>query len=374
MSDGWGRATRAGAGRRRGGRGRTLRWMASIVLVLAAVVALGPRVSPALPPIALPALPQEPLALQAWLDAREQATPGVRPDNQARIVWADPAHPGRRDCAMVYLHGFTASQGEGAPTHERLARHFGCNLYLPRLPGHGLVAADALRGIDAPRLLGGAAEALAVARVLGRRVVVIGNSMGGALALQTVAAHPQQVQALVLWSPLVREHGEQLQPLLWPWGAQLLLWSRNGGDPVMRYPVDSGYWADATHVDGYRALAALTRGGMRPATYARIHVPVFLGYYYRDAQHQDATVSVAAMQAMFAQLGTPPALRQAVDFPDAGNHVLASPIRSKAVPAVFAATCRFLAGQGGLVAPAGASDCAQAWARAVARAGDATAR
>ncbi|MBB4126054.1 pimeloyl-ACP methyl ester carboxylesterase [Xanthomonas translucens] len=340
---------------------RYARWPLLLLLVLLAVLALGPRVSPQLPQVALPAVPQDPLALQAWLDARERATAGLRADNQARIVWADPAHPGRRDCAMVYLHGFTASQGEGAPTHRRLARSFGCNLYLPRLPGHGLVAADALRGVDAPRLLGAAAEALAVARVLGRRVVVIGNSMGGALALQTVAAHPQQVQALVLWSPLVREHGEQLQPMLWPWGAQLLLWSRNGGDPVMRYPVDSGYWADATHVDGYRALASLTRGGMLPATYARIHVPVFLGYYYRDAQHQDATVSVAAMQAMFAQLGTPPALRQAVDFPDAGNHVLASPIRSRAVPAVFAATCRFLAGKGGLIQPANVPDCAAAW-------------
>jgi len=340
---------------------RYARWPLLLLLVLLAVLALGPRVSPALPQVALPAVPQDPLALQAWLDAREHATAGLRADNQARIVWADPAHPGRRDCAMVYLHGFTASQGEGAPTHQRLARSFGCNLYLPRLPGHGLAAADALRGIDAPRLLDGAAEALAIAKVLGRRVVVIGNSMGGALALQTVAAHPQQVQALVLWSPLVREYGEQLQPMLWPWGAQLLLWSRNGGDPVMRYPVDSGYWADATHVDGYRALAALTRGGMLPATYARIHVPVFLGYYYRDAQHQDATVSVAAMQAMFAQLGTPPALRQAVDFPGAGNHVLASPIRSKAVPAVFAATCRFLAGKGGLTQPANLPGCTTAW-------------
>ncbi|WP_369975742.1 alpha/beta hydrolase [Xanthomonas bundabergensis] len=359
------RGSGAGAARPRtlrAGVWRYARWPLLVVLVLLAVVALGPRVSPTLPQVALPTVPQDPLALQAWLDARERATPGLRADNQARIVWADPAHPGRRDCAMVYLHGFTASQGEGAPTHARLARSFGCNLYLPRLPGHGLVAADALRGIDAPRLLGGAAEALAVARVLGRRVVVIGNSMGGALALQTVAAHPQQVQALVLWSPLVREHGEQLQPMLWPWGAQLLQWSRNGGDPVMRYPVDSGYWADATHVDGYRALAALTRGGMRPATYARIRVPVFLGYYYRDPQHQDATVSVAAMQAMFAQLGTPPALRQAVDFPDAGNHVLASPIRSRAVPAVFAATCRFLAGKGGLAQPANLPGCAAAWA------------
>jgi pimeloyl-ACP methyl ester carboxylesterase len=342
-------------------RQRLLTFVVLAVLAVLAVAALGPRVSTALPQVALPKVPQDPLALQAWVDARERATAGLRADNQARIVWADPAHPGRRDCAMVYLHGFTASQGEGAPTHVRLARSFGCNLYLPRLPGHGLVAADALRGIDAGQLLHGAAEALAVARVLGRRVVVIGTSMGGALAVQTVAAHPQQVQALVLWSPLVRERGEQLQPMLWPWGVQLLLWSRNGGDPVMRYPVDSGYWANATHVDGYRALAALTRGGMLPATYARIHVPVFLGYYYRDAQHQDQTVSVAAMQAMFAQLGTPPALRQAVDFPDAGNHVIASPIRSKAAPAVFAATCRFLAGKGGLRQPANVPGCAVAW-------------
>ncbi|MDQ1093635.1 pimeloyl-ACP methyl ester carboxylesterase [Xanthomonas sacchari] len=343
-------------------RRRRWRLPVLIALFLLALIALGPRVSVALPQVAAPAVPQDPLALQAWIDARERATPGVRPDNQARIVWADPAHPGRRACAMVYLHGFTASQGEGAPTHVRLARSFGCNLYLPRLPGHGLVAADALRGVDAGRLLASAAEALAVTRVLGERVVVIGNSMGGALALQAVAANPRQVQTLVLWSPLVREYGDQLQPMLWPWGAQLLAWTHNGGDPILRYPVDSAYWADATHLDGYRALAALTRGGMQPATYARIHVPVFLGYYYRDPQHQDRTVSVAALQAMFTQLGTPPALRQAVDFPDADNHVLASPIRSRAVPAVFAATCRFLARQGGLVQPAGVPDCAHAWA------------
>ncbi|KAB7764924.1 alpha/beta hydrolase [Xanthomonas maliensis] len=340
------------------------RWILALLLVLSTgvlVVALGPRVDTVLPQVALPQVPQDPRALQAWLDARERATPGLRADNQARIVWADPLHPGRRACAMVYLHGFTASQGEGAPTHQRLARSFGCNLYLPRLPGHGLVAADALRGIDAARLLEGAAEALAVAQVLGERVVVIGNSMGGALAVQTVAAHPQHVQALVLWSPLVRERNEQLQPMLWPWGAQLLAWTRNAGDPVLRHAVDSPYWADATHLDGYRALAALTRGGMRPSTYARIHVPVFLGYYYHDAQHQDGTVSVAAMQAMFRQLGTPAAARQAVDFADAGNHVLASPVRSKAVPAVFAATCQFLAGKGGLQQPAGAPDCAHGW-------------
>lgn len=333
-----------------------------LLLLLVAALALGPRVVPRLAQSPLPQVPQDPRALQAWIDAREAATPDLRADTRARIVWADPAHPARSDCAIVYLHGFSASQGEGAPTHERLARTFGCNLYLPRLPGHGLKSGLALRGIDAQHLLDASAEALAVGQALGQRVVLIGTSMGGALALQTAAAHPRQVQSLVLWSPLVRERDDRLQPLLWPWGTQLLLWSRNGGDPVLRHRPVSAYWADAIHIDGYRALAALSRGGMLPAVFARVRMPVFLGYYYRDEQHQDATVSVTAMRAMFAQLGTPPAQREMADFPQAGDHVIASPLRSKSVPQVFASTCRFLAGKAGLELPAGAADCGAAWA------------
>ncbi|WDS34888.1 alpha/beta fold hydrolase [Pseudoxanthomonas sp.] len=343
-------------------RWRRYAWLAlALGLVLLAVLALGPRVVPRLVASPLPSVPQSPLALQAWIDAREAATPGLRKDTRARIVWADPAHPARSSCAIVYLHGFSASQGEGAPAHERLARVFGCNLYLPRLPGHGLEAADALRGIDAQRLLDASAEALAVGQALGRRVVLIGTSMGGALAVQTAAAHPRQVQALLLWSPLVHERDDQLQPLLWPWGEQLLLWSKNGGDPVLRHPAGSAYWADAIHVDGYRALVALSRGGMLPAVFSRIRMPVFLGYFYRDEQHQDPTVSVPAMRAMFAQLGTPPAAREMVDFPQADNHVIASPLRSKSAPQVFAASCQFLADKAGLTQAPGAPDCANAW-------------
>lgn len=330
----------------------------AVLLLAATVAALGPRV-PRLAAAPLPTVPQDPRALQAWIDAREAATLGLREDNRARIVWADPEHPVRAGCVIVYLHGFSASQGEGAPAHERLARSFGCNLYLPRLPGHGLKADDALRGIDAQRLLDASAEALAVGQALGRKVVLIGNSMGGALAVQTAAAHPGQVSALVLWSPLVRERDDQLQPLMWPWGAQLLLWNRNRGDPVLRHPVDSPYWAEAIHVDGYRALAALTRGGMVPATYAAIHVPVFVGAWYKDSQHQDGTVSVAAMRQMFAGLGTPPAQREWMEFPEAGNHVIASPLRSHAAAQVIDASCRFLWQVAGL-APAGATPCAPA--------------
>lgn len=344
-------------------RTRWWRWLLLIFVGLLALVLLGPRVSP-LPLHAwpLPKVPGDPLTLQRWIDQREQAVVGLRPDNQARIVWVDPAHPARTQCAMIYLHGFTASQGEGAPTHERLARELGCNLYLPRLPGHGLVADDALRGVDAEALMKAATEALAVGQALGDRVVVIGTSMGGALATRLVASHPEHVRALVLWSPLVRERDDALELMRYPWGAQAMAWLRNGGDPVMHWKSDSQYWASGAHVDGYRTLVALTRGGMVPSTFAKIEVPVFLGYYFRDQEHQDPSVSVPAMRAMLGQLGTPIDKREAVDFPDAGAHVIASPLRSKVAPEVFEATCRFLRQKAGMALAPGRSGCGQAWA------------
>ncbi|WP_156170528.1 alpha/beta fold hydrolase [Luteimonas sp. FCS-9] len=338
-------------------RPRWRRLLAGVCLALFAAALLGPRSRALAPPSLSPDVPRSPAALAAWIEAREAAVPGLRAGTAARIVWADPARPARAPCAIVYLHGFTASHGEGAPTHAQLARRFGCNLYLPRLPGHGLDADDALRGIDAAQLHAAAAEALAVGGVLGERVVVVGSSMGGALALQAVAGRPAGVRALVLWSPLVRETGDRLRALGWPWGAHALSWSKNGGDPVMRWRSDHPYWASAAHLDGYRALYALTRGGMTADTYARITAPVFLGYYYRDPEHQDPTVSVAQMHSMFAQLGTPPALREAVAFPDAEAHVIASPLRSRAVPDVFAATCRFLHARAEMPLAAGRTGC-----------------
>ena len=319
--------------------------------VLAVAIAAGPRVH--LHPLILSALPQAmpqtPAALQAWVDAGERAVSGLRPDNQARIVWADPAHPARTSCAIVYLHGFGASQGEGAPVHRQLAHAFGCNLYLSRLPGHGLVAADAMRGLDAQHLLQGAAQALAIGHVLGNKVIVIGTSTGGALALDLAARQPKQVDALVLWSPLVRERGNGLAPMLWPWGPSWLRYVKNHGGTIVHGRSDSVYWAADTHMDGYRSLTELTRGEMQPATFARVSAPVFLGYYYRDEQHQDPTVSVAAMLAMYDRLGTPPTFKRKQDFPDAGAHVIASPLRSQASAAVFAASRDFLQQVVGLV-------------------------
>lgn len=321
---------------------RKRRIVLAVVLALGAVAALGPRARKRELTVTLPPVPEAPQRLQAWVDAHEAAQPGIRPDNQARIVWADPQHPARTACAIVYLHGFGASQGEGAPVHRELARDFGCNLYLSRLPGHGLAAADAMRGLDAQQLVDGAARALAIGHALGDRVIVIGTSMGGALAMQLAAQQPQAVDALVLWSPLVRERDDRLAPMFWPWGGTFLRYAYNHGDEVVPQTGDSAYWSKSIHMDGYRSVAVLSRSVLNPRMFAKIHAPAFVGYYYRDEKNQDPTVSVPAILGMFDQLGTAARYRRKQDFPDADAHVIASSVYSKSVESVHRRSREFL--------------------------------
>lgn len=311
------------------------------LLVLGLVLMLGPRAHHRQLTVQLPAVPSGPAALQAMVRAQEQATTGIRPDNQARIVWADPAHPARTGCAIVYLHGFGASQGEGAPVHRELARDFGCNLYLPRLPGNGLASPDAMRGIDAQQWVDAAAQALAIAHALGRKVIVIGTSMGGGLALELAGRRPDAVDALLLYSPLVREYRDQLDPMFWPDGEWLLKYLKNHGRDYLAYDQDSVYWAGRMHIDGYKAIAEL-RSSLTPDLFHAIRAPLFLGYYWRDAAHHDTTVSVPAMLAMYGAVATPPEDKRRQAYPDAGAHVIVSPLRSGAWRQVDADSRDFL--------------------------------
>ena len=61
-----------------------------------------------------------------------------------------------------------------------------------------------------------------------------------------------------------------------------------------------------------------------------------------DDQHQDRVVKVSAMQTMFSQLSTPDSLKRSKALPNTGDHVLASPIKSKDIIAVQQEVASFL--------------------------------
>ena len=77
----------------------------------------------------MPDIPSGAMELETYIKNNE-ANHKLKPDNEARIVWANDSLKNKTEYAIVYLHGFSASQFEGAPTHTNIAKMFGYNITL----------------------------------------------------------------------------------------------------------------------------------------------------------------------------------------------------------------------------------------------------
>lgn len=316
---------------------RIFRITGIVLALLAVVYLLGPKPAP---PDLHGTLPQVPAGLEqvaAYVDKKEGAVK-TRPGNRARIVWAgDSLH--KTPYSIVYLHGFSASEREGFPVHTDFAKKHGFNLYLSRLDGHGLETPEPLEHMTAQGLLKDAREALAIGKQLGDKVIVIGTSTGGTLALMLAAEFPDDVEAVVNMSPNIAINQPMARMLDEPWGLMAARLVRRGkyDESTPKNPEKAKYWYTKYRLEAVVELENLVEHTMRPELFARIHQPVLNLYYYKNEKEQDPTVKVSAILSMHEQLGTPPAKKRAVAIPGAGAHVIGSSITSGDVPGVEAA-------------------------------------
>jgi esterase/lipase len=268
----------------------------------------------------------------------------IRPDNESRIFYANDTAHSRTEYAVLYLHGFSASWYEGYPAHVNFARYFGYNLYIPRLASHGEETEDALIDMTPDRLWESAKEALLATRVLGKKVIIMGTSTGGTLALKLAAEFPEYVEALILYSPNIRINNSAAFILSKPWGLQIGRKSNGGKYRITNTDstsTDCKYWYCKYRMEGVVYLQQLVELTMKKETFRNVTAPVFLGYYYKDKANQDPTVRVDAMLTMFEQLGTPPENKREIAFPEAGAHVIACELTSGCYEEVTAETIRF---------------------------------
>jgi esterase/lipase len=267
----------------------------------------------------------------------------VKTDNQARIVWANDSLKNITEYAIVYLHGFSASQEEGNPVHRNIAKAFGCNLYLARLAEHGIDTTDALFHFTAEELWETGKEAYAIGKKLGKKVILMGTSTGGTLALQLAAAYPE-IAGLVLYSPNIEINDPNAWLLNDPWGLQIarLVKKSNLNTAARGDSIYNQFWNHTYRLEATVQLEELLEATMLPATFQQVKQPVLSLYYYKNEKEQDPVVKVSAIQKMMGQLGTAENLKKSVAIPEAGNHVLASPIQSKDIQSVEKETRLFL--------------------------------
>lgn len=314
-----------------------------IILVLAIAYLLGPTMPKPEFSDDFPESPASPTLAAEVVAAGEAGIPNIRPGNASFIDWYNDSLKNPTDYVLLYLHGFSASPMEGHPVHVQVGEALGMNVYVPRLVEHGLETRDPLLNMTPDRLWTSTKEALSIALALGDQVIVMGTSTGGTLALKLAAEFPEKVTALVLCSPNVRMYDKSAALLSRPWGLQIARAVMGGDYRVIELDPDiDSYWYSTYRVESLVYLQQLIAETMKASVFQSVNQPVYTGYYYKDEENQDKTVSVEAIRWMFNTLGTPEAQKELTAFPEAGSHVICSDLTSGSWEDVQAGILSFL--------------------------------
>ncbi|HSU27124.1 MAG TPA: alpha/beta hydrolase [Chitinophagaceae bacterium] len=319
---------------------RFLKGLGIFLFILIVVYFLGPQPSAPAYSTELPVLPSDPDSLEKYIRAHE-ALHKLKPDNEERIIWMNDSSKTKTEYAVVYIHGFSASQEEGDPIHYDFAHHFGCNLFLDRLEDHGVDTTEPLAFVTADRLWNSAKESYAIGKQLGNKVILMATSTGASLALKLAAEYPE-ISSLILLSPNIQINDPNAWLLNNHWGLQIarLVKGRynHAKDTTALY---ARYWNAKYRIESAVELEELLETTMKESTFKKIKQPTLVLYYYKDEKHQDRVVKVTAIKRMFSQLATPDNLKRMAAVPEAGDHVIGSYVKSKDLETVRNETWRF---------------------------------
>lgn len=260
----------------------------------------------------------------AYLARTEADIPNLRPDAAKTIVWAYPVSRAKTPLAIVYVHGFSGSREDLRPLPDEVAQRLGANLYFARLAGHGRDGA-AMREASVNDWVNDLAEALAIGRQIGERVVVIGTSTGATLATigATIPDLAKSMDGLVLVSPNFGLPQDYAFVLDLPFARDLLPWLTDetyGFTPINE--AQAANWTTSYPTVALLPMAALVRTTIA-ARLEAITTPAF--FLYSPA---DTVVDPAATEAVAARWGGPAQVLQVPASGDPANHMIAGRILS----------------------------------------------
>jgi esterase/lipase len=272
--------------------------------------------------------------VEAYLAREEAQITGMRPGDEKAVVWARPDTPARTPLALVYLHGFSADRHEVAPLVAELADSLGANVYYARLAGHGRDG-NAMAEARAEDWLDDGAEAMAVGRAIGERVVLIGTSTGGTLASWVASREEAKdaLAALILISPNYMPRDGAARLLLWPWGGAIARMVE-GEERCFRAanPEQERHWTTCYPTSALLPMMALAERG-RTLPRGRVTTPV-LTLYSPD----DRVVDTGVTTAVFGRFASVPKMLLPMrGSTDPGRHVLAGDVLSPGTTAAVEA-------------------------------------
>ena len=265
--------------------------------------------------------------VQAYFDAAEARFDDITSGVAKRVIWAGDVEAAT-PYAVLYVHGFSATSEEIRPVPDRIAKALGANLVYTRLTGHGRpgAAMGHARGED---WMHDTAEALAAARAVGDKVIVISTSTGGTLST-AAALDPDlslDVAAMIFVSPNFGINGPGSSLLDWP-AARYWLPPLLGGERSFEGESEgvTSYWTRSYPWEAVVTLAGLVKQVVA-LDFTQAQIPALFRF-----SAEDQVVRPEVTQRIAPDWGTG-ATVQLVELGegiDDGGHVIAGDLASPA--------------------------------------------
>jgi len=266
-----------------------------------------------------------PKNLDVYLAKAEETFTDITEGVEKRVVWAGDAGA-QTEIGLIYVHGFSATSEEIRPVPDDLATALGANLYYARLAGHGR-GALAMAEPSAGDWMEDMAEALAIGRRIGKKVIVVTTSTGGTLAAiaATDPALMEAVKGIVFVSPNFRIKNPTATILEWPLArtiSTLIVGAERSFDP--QNEGHAKYWTTIYPTTALIPMAAVVKHA-RKADYSDVTTPAL--FIFSD---DDAVVDAETTRAIATKWGGPVTLQPRVmgESDDPFNHVIAGDILS----------------------------------------------
>ena len=200
---------------------KLLRILSALIVVLALGLLMGPKPDQ---PVFFNELP----VLTSPFEEIEDSIYNFESQNNAlecaytEVFWSDSLR--QTEYSFLYLHGFSATKHEGDSFRYTLPRKYGMNAVFNRMAGHGLQENDGERmsTFTAESAWNKALYDFALAKRLGKKVVLGSCSTGSLLALRLARLYPQDVAAVLNYSPNMGLPDPNSVLLNGPWGLQLI--------------------------------------------------------------------------------------------------------------------------------------------------------
>jgi esterase/lipase len=271
---------------------------------------------------ALPAQANDLKNLSLELDKKEQAVPERKEKASAFFLFANPENPQPTDVAFLYIHGFSASPKESSPLVENLAQITGSNAYFPRLTGHGIANREAMRNVKLEDWQKDTKEAFQVGRRLGKKLVVVAMSMGGALVIPEILQNPSD--AVILLSPNFRLKNWISELLQFPFGLWLAKWNFGEYRQWKAISAEQEYFWSTSYPTEILVELVKSAKTSRDQEVEKIQTPLLLAY-----SEKDPTSSTREMKEIFSRWGSVHKTIFESQSPNADPHNIAGEILSK---------------------------------------------